>query len=115
MATNTVTRASVLATALELEGIWNAEELEVLQKMYASVTKPRKKSEEPTKTQLVNANLAAKLVEAMKSYGEPVTTKWIMEHVNGIMTSQKAVAVIKAAGESIVKFYEGRQAMYRLA
>lgn len=112
---NGITRASVIAHILDAENFLSEEERAVLNKMYASITAPRKKSEEPTKTQLINKNLSEKLVEAMRDYGQPVDTKWIMTHVNGIMTAQKAVAVVKAAGKSIVKFYEGRQALYRLA
>lgn len=115
MATITATRKSVIAKAIDLENVWTAEELEVLVKMLASLEKPRAKSDEPTKTQLMNANLADKLVEAMRQHGNPVSAKWIAEHVEGINTSQKAVAVVHAAGERVVKFYEQRQALYRLA
>lgn len=115
MATITATRKSVIAKAVELEGVWNDDELEVLGKMLASLEKPRKKSDEPTKTQVMNANLADKLVEAMRQYGQPVTAKWISEQVPGVNTPQKAVAVVKAAGERVVKFYEKRAALYRLA
>lgn len=108
-----VTRKSVIAKAIEMEG-WTNEELEVLVKMLASLEKPRKKSDEPTKNQLMNANLAATLVEEMRKYGEPVTAKWIADNVPGINTSQKAVAITKAAGSQIERFYEARQAYYRL-
>lgn len=114
MTTTTATRKSVIAKAMNLD-IWSEEEHEVLAKMYASITAPRKKSDEPTKTQLLNQNLAAKLVEAMREYGEPVDSKWIMTHVNGIMTAQKVVAVVKAAGNQVIKFYEGRNVFYKLA
>lgn len=107
-----VTRATVIAKALAMD-VWTAEEREVLEKMHASITKPRVKPEGPTKGQLENINLAKALETAMREYGEPVTTKWITEHVNGIMTSQKAVAVCKVA--NVVRFYEGRQCYYRLA
>lgn len=112
--TATATRKSVIAKAMGLD-IWSEEEHEVLSKMYASITAPRKKSDEPTKTQLLNQNLAAKLVECMREYGEPVDSKWVMNHVNGILTPQKAVAVIKAADDQIIKFYEGRNVFYKLA
>ena len=111
---SSVTRKSVIAKAMEMEG-WNRDELEVLGKMLASLEKPRKKSAEPTKTQLMNANLADALVKAMAEYGEPVTAKWICECIPGIASPQKAVAVAKAAGERVVRFYEGRQAYYKLA
>lgn len=111
---NSVTRRDVISKATTLD-VWTSEEMEVLVKMLASLEKPRKAPEGPTKVQLVNANLANELCEALAKHGEAVSAKWIAENVNGIPTSQKAVAVIKAAGERVVKFYEGRQAMYRLA
>ena len=110
---NSVTRASVLAKALELD-VWSPDELNVLSRMYSSITAPRKKPEGPTKNQLVNANLANELIKAMAAHGEPVTAKWIADNVPGIGTSQKAVAVTKAAGSKVERFYEARQAFYRL-
>ena len=111
-----VTRRDVIAKAIEMPaGVWTPEELEVLVKMLASLEKPRKKSDEPTKAQVINNNLADSLVNTMQAHGEPVTVKWITEHVNGSNTPQKAVAVTRVAGERIVKFYEGRQVFYRLA
>lgn len=115
MANITVTRANVIAKALELEDVWSEEELEVLSKMYASITKPRKNPDLPTKTQVINAALAHDLIEVMKRHGSPVTAKWIAENLAGVDTPQKAVAVVKAAGEKVVKFYEQRTAYYRLA
>ena len=112
---NGITRAAVIAKVLDKADFLTEEELGVLAKMYASITAPRKKTDEPTKTQLVNNNLAVELVNVMREHGEPVTAKWIADHVNGIPTAQKAVAVVKAAGSAITKFYEGRQAMYRLS
>lgn len=115
MATTTVTRASVLNKVLDNEQFLSDEERDVLVKMLASITKPRKAAEGPTKTQLMNANLADQLVSAMALHGEPVSAKWISENVPGINTAQKAVAVVHAAGERIVKFYDQRNALYRLA
>ena len=112
---NSPTRADVVRKVLDQEQFLTAEERAVLAKMYASITAPRKKAEGPTKQQMLNQNLAAELVSLMKAHGEPVTAKWVSEHLNGVMTAQKAVAVIKAAGPAITKFYEGRTAMYRLS
>lgn len=110
---NSVTRLSVIRKAMA-SCAWSEEELAVLTRMEASLAKPRKASDAPTKTQVMNANLANTLVDAMKAYGEPVTAKWITENVPGIATSQKAVAVAKAAGERVERFYVARQAYYRL-
>lgn len=75
---------------------WN-EAAEVLGKMYASITKPRVKSNAPSKARIENEKLAAAAVEAIREHGEPVTCKWITEHVRGILTPQKATAVMKLA------------------
>ena len=111
---NVVTRLSVISKALTLE-VWSDEERDVLERMAVSLSRPRKPSSGPSKTQIVNANLSDVLVDAMSAHGEPVTAKWIADNVPGIPSAQKAVAVVKASGGRIVKFYEGRNAMYRLA
>lgn len=113
-AKKSVTRATVIAKAIEME-VWTDEEREVLVKMLASLEKPRKKTDAPTKTQIENVNLANVLVEKMQEHGEPVTAKWIADHIIGIPTAQKAVAVVKASNGRVVKFYEGRQAFYKIA
>ena len=94
-----MTRAQALEIAIntlhDYEG--SCEAADVLQKMYEQLTKPRKKSDAPTKTQIMNANLARAAVEAIREHGEPVTTKWVCEHVPGIMTPQKCTAVMRVA------------------
>lgn len=111
----TITRAAALAYAIECCDI--PEVVEVLRKMHEQVTKPRKKSNAPSKTQIMNRNLAAAAVAAIREHGEPVTSKWICEHVNGIMTPQKCTAVMKVAvdaGEA-VKNKDGKTVIYTVA
>lgn len=91
---NAITRAQALEYAIA--HCDNDAVIEVLRKMHAQVTKPRKKSDAPTKTQLVNANLCKAAIEAFKAHGnEGYDVKWISNHVNGILTSQKATAVMR--------------------
>lgn len=113
MSKSTITRAAAVAYAIE--HIDNAEVIEVLTKMHEQLTKPRKRSDAPTKTQIMNANLAKAAIEAIKAHGEPVTTKWITEHVNGILTPQKCTAVMKIAIESgeITKEKDGKTITYK--
>ena len=109
---NAITRAAALAYAIE--HCDNPEVTEVLRKMHEQVTKPRKKSDAPSKTQIMNRNLATAAVAAIREHGEPVTSKWICEHVNGIMTPQKCTAVMKVAvdaGEAI-KNKDGKTVTY---
>ena len=93
------------------------ETIEVLTKMHEQLTKPRKRSDAPTKTQIMNANLAEKCFEAISEKGEPVTSKWICEHVNGIMTPQKCTAVMRLLVEDgrAVKAKDGKTVTYAVA
>ena len=118
MANKEMTRAQALEFAMKLiEDTSDAPEYvaahEVLDKMHAQVTKPRKKSDAPTKTQIINANLAEKCYTAMEGQ-ENVTSKWLIEHVNGLITSQKVTAVMKILVESgkVAKNKEGKTVTY---
>jgi hypothetical protein len=48
---------------------------------------------------------------------ENVTSKWLIEHVNGLMTPQKVTAVMKILVESgkVVKNKEGKTVTYSRA
>jgi hypothetical protein len=123
--TNTITRAEALEAAIALvkhiateDGSRNWPEVaEVLTKMHASITKPREKSNEPSKAAKENIRLAGEVLKVMPE-GEPVLTSWIMEHVNGIMTSQKCtkvMAVLISAGKvEKVEKVKGRYVGYKL-
>lgn len=114
MAEKKMTRAEALAFAIE--NIDNAEVVEVLTKMHEQVTKPRKKSDTPSKARILNESLAAKCYEAMQGHGEAVSTKWLVEHVNGIMTPQKCTAVMKIlvdAGQ-VARNKEGKSVTYSI-
>lgn len=111
MANKEMTRAQALEFAIE--HIDNEEVVAVLTKMHAQVTKPRKKSDTPSKARILNESLAAKCYEAMEGQ-ENVTSKWLIEHVNGIMTPQKCTAVMKIlvdAGQ-VAKNKEGKTVTY---
>ena len=118
MAEKKMTRAQAIEFAIETirnyEG--DCEAIEVLGKMHAQVTKPRKKSDAPSKARIQNEALAAECIAAMEGQ-ESVTSKWLIEHVNGLMTPQKATAVMKIAIESgaVVRNKEGKAVTYSLA
>lgn len=120
MANKEMTRAQALEFALEILSTYDdARALEaypVLEKMHAQVTKPRKKSDAPSKARLQNEALAAKCIEAMEGQ-EGVTSKWLIEHVDGLMTPQKATAVMKIAVESgaVIRSKDGKTVSYSLA
>lgn len=111
---NTITRAQALEFAIA--NIDNEEVIEVLTKMHEQVTKPRKKSDAPSKARILNEALATKCVAAMEGH-DAVTSKWLMEHVNGLLTPQKVTAVMNVAiarGE-VTKSKEGKVVTYSLA
>ena len=116
MTKNIMTRAQALTNAISLfdEG---APEVEVLNKLLVSITKPRKKSDAPSKTRKENLLLVDAAVEAMSAHGEPVNAKWLTEHVKGILTTQKAAAVMRLGAEvgKIEKLVDGRKVTYKVA
>lgn len=94
------------------------EAAEVLEKMVASIKKQSERPRTTSKARIQNEKLADDLVGEMVGHGEPVTTKWITEHVKFITTSQKATAVCKVAiekGDIIRTVDEKKQVWYVLA
>lgn len=114
MANNNMTRAQALEIAIA--AVQNDEAKTVLEKMHAQVTKPRKKSDAPSKVRLQNEALANAAVELMNGQ-ESVTTKWLCEHVKGLLTPQKATAVMRIAVDDgrVIRNKEGKQVTYSLA
>ena len=114
----TITRAEVLTAVVkgDYETLAREDAKECAAKMLASITKPRK-SDEPSKAAKENVRLAAEVLKVMPE-GEPVLTSWIMEHVNGIMTSQKCTKVMQvllSAGKvEKVEKVKGRYVGYKL-
>lgn len=124
MAEKKMTRKEALELAIRLvnhvateddAANWS-EVAEVLTKMHEQVSKPRKKSDAPSKTRLINENLATKCVAAMEGH-EKATSKWLVEHVNGLLTPQKTTAVMKIAIDDgrVVRTKEGKTVYYSLA
>lgn len=96
----------------ELEGI---PAVEVLTKMYEQISKPRKKSNTPSKARLANENMLRKCVEAMKGH-DKVTSAWLLEHVTGwtSLTPQKVTAVMNIGIEdgTVIRTKEGKAVYY---
>lgn len=115
----TITRAEVLSAIVngDFETLAREDAKECAAKMLASITKPRVKSDEPSKAAKENIRLAAEVLKVMPA-DEPVLTSWIMEHVNGIMTSQKCTKVmavlINAGRVEKVEKVKGRYIGYKL-
>lgn len=94
-AIKTATRAQELAAiiAFARENDYNGS-TEKLEKVLAQWTAPReRKSSGPSKVALENAAKADEVLAIMPE-GEAITNVWIMEHVNGIMTTSKSTAIM---------------------
>lgn len=94
------------------------EVAEVLEKMHASIEKQSKRPRGTSRARIENEKLADNLVGEMVAYGKPVNTKWITEHVQYILTPQKATAVCKVAmdkGDIIRTVDEKKKVWYSLA
>lgn len=119
---NTITRAAALEAVIrlakeqiEVDDTWN-EVIEVLTKMHTQITKPRKKSDAPSKARILNEALAAKCYDAMEGQ-DNVSSKWLIEHVNGLMTPQKTTAVMRILIDEgkVIRNKEGKTITYSRA
>lgn len=109
-----MTRAAALEFAIK-QCASNPEVVEVLKKLHASITKPRKKSDAPSKARIENLSLVDAAISAMGD--NEVSAKWLTEHVRGILTTQKAAAVMRLGVEvgKIIKVTDGRKVSYKAA
>lgn len=62
-------------------------------KRAAAKSAPRVKSKEQREAE----DFARSTVEAMKAFGEPVTSDWLIENIPGIITGGKASGVMRTA------------------
>ena len=100
MAKNTLTNAQALTAATELATNAGMDELAAkLAHMAEMAAKPRKSKGEktPTKAQLANFAMAKEAVAKMREHGEPVSSKWIMENVRYVTSTQKVTAIMRIA------------------
>ena len=68
--------------------------------MYEVASKPRAKgTKSPSKESLALVALAKEAGALVAAQSEPVGTNWVMEHVAGVTSSQKATAVMRKAME----------------
>ena len=104
------------ALEIAIASVENEEAKDVLRKMLAQVTKPRKRAEGPSKARRENEALLVAMIEAIEAKGEPVTSKWITEHVRGILTPQKVTAVARIGIDDgrLIRTKEGKVISYSL-
>lgn len=105
MATTKITNAIALTAAIDAfkamdqDAIINefsvAEYVAKLEKMLATTTKKREGAKSETPSQRENREVfIPAILAAMAKEDAPITAKWVTEHVNGIMTTQKASALL---------------------
>lgn len=99
-ATSKLTNVQALTALIEFAEVNGYENEEVLGKMRRHlevISKPSKKSDTPTKTQLLNASLADKVAAYLASKpGEMVSPKSVMENLGdpNVCSSQKATILL---------------------
>jgi hypothetical protein len=124
---NTITRAQALTNAIQAckfanneTATWDAdldwnEVTEVLGKMLAQVTKPRKAA--VSKARKANENLAKKVAELIEdNHDTAITTKDVVNlGIPEIATTQKAAAVLRVACElgKFEKVVDGKKVGYK--
>ena len=94
MANNTMTNVQALALSIELaQAAGNETLVEKLTKMHETASKPRKKSDTPTKDQIARVNMLNELLTIASD--EPFGTDYVKANVKYVITPQKATAVIR--------------------
>lgn len=107
MATTTITNVAALSVVLDFalsHGLDDQAVVEKVQRHIAQLSKPAKKAEGPTKNQLINQNLIARIVDHMQTTGAAMTVKdvaaWLSENCGetvGLCSTQKATALLTQA------------------
>ena len=110
MATTTITNVAALTAILDFalsNGFADEEVAEKVQKHISQLSKPSKKSDGPTKTQIINSNLIDKIVSHLKATGAVMTVKdvaaWLSENCGetvGLCSTQKATALLTQAAKN---------------
>lgn len=114
MANEKYTRKNFLTDMLEFD--LTPEQRDCAEKWLAALDK-KAAAPRVNKTRIANEALASDVVAAIVAHAdEAINAKWISEHVAGIPTSSKAVAVVKIAIErgELEKYQEKGRTYYRL-
>jgi hypothetical protein len=111
------TNVSALTALITIARDANADP-ELIQKaetMLKAASKPRKKSEGPSKTAQANAAILATIVPVIRDSGRAWTAKDISSTFTEVATSQKSVALMRQAiaDGTIIKTRVGSQTLYQ--
>lgn len=97
MAEKKLSRPVVLAYVLDNFGDeMPAEYRAVAEAWLAKLTAP-KAATGPTKAQMENAAMIDRMIETMETHDQPVTARWVLENVAGVLTIQKASSLLRVA------------------
>lgn len=93
MTNSNITNAQAIAMSIELAKDANNDALvSKLTKMYEVASKPRKKSDTPTKQQIARVNMLNELLTIAPN--EPFGTRFIIDNVKYCNTPQQATAIL---------------------
>ena len=119
MAENKITRVDALNAAIAaLQQFENGKQyIEPLQKMLASLQKPRTSNAGPSKTQQENMRLLAQMMDLLADAENGMSAGDFVGRVQFVSSPQKATAVLRMgvkAGQLVAE-KEGKRTVYRLA
>ena len=93
--TTKISRPAFLAYVIKNFGDQLPEEYRIVGETWYKKLTTKPASNGPTKTQRENAAMVTRVADAITAQGEPVTARWVLENVNGILTIQKASAIMR--------------------
>ena len=98
---NTYTNATALTAAIAIvkENSTDMELVAKLERMATIAAKPRTKQTGPTKAQRERLERAKEVRAAIAATGEPQGSRWIMEHVKYLTSTQAVTATMRTAVE----------------
>lgn len=113
MAEKKMTRKEALETLIGIVEEWKSknfaegdiaathteEAIAVARKMIATIEKSNSRPKGKTSARIQNETFMKELYAKMQEHKDPVTPKWVTEHVNGVMSTQRAVWVAKVGKE----------------
>ena len=94
-ATTKISRPAFLNYVMEHFGDQLPEEYRTVGETWYSKLTTKPASNGPTKTQRENAAMVARVADTIRDHSEPVTARWVLENVDGILTIQKASAIMR--------------------
>lgn len=117
MTKNTYTRAMLLNDLKAMELNLNPEQMEVLDKWIVALGKKSVRVPDPRKVEERNRVKAAIMEAITANSGADINASWLANHVNGVMTPQKATSLVSDLIKEgkIKKREDSKRVFYELA